>query len=138
MLSGSCACGCVTYEIKGELFGPVNYCHCWRCRKHSGSSFGTTASVRATDFMLATGKDRISFWESSPGVRRYFAACCGSPIYKASDEAPEGLRLRLGTLDVDPGIHVEMHYTVGSKAPWVTIADSLPQEPNGVPFGVKD
>jgi hypothetical protein len=137
MLSGSCACGCVTYEIQSTLFGPVNYCHCWQCRKHSGSSFGTTASVRSADFTVVTGLDRISFWASSPGIRRYFAACCGSPLYKTSVETPDEIRLRMGTLDTDPGVKVEMHYMVGSKAPWVSIEDALPQELNGAPFSSK-
>jgi hypothetical protein len=137
MLSGSCACGCVTYEVSSTLFGPVNYCHCWQCRKHSGSSFGTTASVRSADFTVVKGQDRISFWESSPGIRRHFASCCGSPLYKSNIETPEELRLRMGTLDTDPGVDIELHYMVGSRAPWVSIQDDLPQELNGAPFGSK-
>jgi hypothetical protein len=43
MLKGSCACGRIRYEIRGELVGPITDCHCWRCRKHSGSSFGSKA-----------------------------------------------------------------------------------------------
>ncbi len=138
MFSGSCACGHVTYEVRGDLFGPINHCHCWRCRKQSGGSFGTSASVQASKFVFLSGQDRMTFWESSPGVRRFFAACCGSPIYKASEDMPEEVRLRLGTLDTDPHVQVDMHYMVGAKVPWITIEDSLVQEQNGVPFGVKD
>ncbi len=138
MLSGSCACGCVTYAIHGKLFGPINHCHCWRCRKQSGASFGTTASIHSTEFELLTGQDRLAFWESSPGFRRYFAACCGSAIYKASDQTPQELRLRLGTLDTDPCVSIELHFMAGSKVPWVIIEDGLAQEHNGGPFGTKD
>jgi hypothetical protein len=138
MLSGSCACGSVTYMIRSELLGPITYCHCWRCRKHSGSSFGTTSGVKATDFVILTGQDQLASWESSPGVRRFFAGCCGSPIYKVSQFEPEELGFRLGTLDTDPGVLVDMHFMVGSKAPWVVIADALPQENNGPPFGARD
>ena len=138
MLRGSCACGRVRYEIQGELLGPVTCCHCWRCRKHSGSSFGTTAGVNASDLSLLAGEELLSSWESSPGVHRFFAGCCGSPIYKRNDAAAAVLGFRLGTLDTDPLKKAELHFMVGSKVPWVEIDDSLPQEPGGVPFGERD
>ena len=138
MLKGSCACGRIRYEIHGELLGPVTYCHCWRCRKHSGSSFGTTAAVSAAAFCVVSGKDLLSSWESSPGVHRFFASCCGSPIYKRHDGAPDILGFRLGTLDSDPSKTAEVHFMVTSKAPWVEIKDDLPQEPGGVPFGERN
>jgi hypothetical protein len=138
MLKGSCACGRIRYEIRGDLIGPVTYCHCWRCRKHSGSSFGTTAGVKAADFVVLSGGDLFSRWESSPGIHRFFAGCCGSPIYKRHEKAPEVLGLRLGTLDSDPSQKAALHFMVGSKAPWVEIRDSLAQNPGGGPFGECD
>lgn len=138
MLTGSCACGQLRYEIRGELLGPVTYCHCWRCRKHSGSSFGTTVGVKASDLVFVAGEERLASWESSAGVHRFFAGCCGSPIYKLNDEIPAVFGFRLGTLDSDPSRKAEMHFMVGSKVPWMEIDDSLPQEPGGVPFGERD
>jgi hypothetical protein len=135
MLEGSCACGRVRYELRGELVGPVGYCHCWQCRKHSGSSFGTTAAVKGSELRVVAGEELLSSWQSSPGIHRFFAGCCGSPIYKRRDDFPALLGLRLGTLDSDPGRTVEEHIFVGSKVPWVEIRDGLPQKPGGVPFG---
>ncbi|HUA32089.1 MAG TPA: GFA family protein [Candidatus Binataceae bacterium] len=127
MLKGSCACGRLRYEIRGQLLGPITYCHCWRCRKHSGSSFGTTAGMRAGEFAVVDGKDLLSTWESSPGFHRYFASCCGSPIYKLNDASPNVLGLRMGTLDTDPGRAAEVHFMSGSKCPWVELKDDLRQ-----------
>jgi hypothetical protein len=138
MLKGSCACGRIQYEIDGELIGPVTYCHCWRCRKHSGSSFGTTAGVKSPDFSLVSGQELLSSWQSSPGVHRFFAGCCGSPIYKRHDGMPEVFGFRLGTLDSDPARKAALHFMVGSKVPWAEIRDTLRQEPGGVPFGERD
>ncbi len=135
MLKGSCACGRVTYEIHGDLIGPITYCHCWRCRKHSGSSFGTTAGIKPSDLRFATGEHLLRSWESSPGIHRFFASCCGSPIFKRDDADPAELGFRLGTLDTDPHVQGETHYLVGSKVPWLEIADDLPQESGGPPFG---
>jgi hypothetical protein len=138
MLKGSCACGQVRYEVWGDLLGPITYCHCWRCRKQSGSSFGTTAGLKTTTLAFVAGEDLMRSWESSPGVRRFFAICCGSPIYKRDDADPEELGFRLGTLDSNPSMKAGMHYSVGSKAPWVEIEDALPQNPGGPPFGLRD
>lgn len=138
MLRGSCACGRITYEIRGDLIGPVTYCHCWRCRKHSGSSFGTTVGIKSADLVVRSGEQLLSRWESSPGVQRFFASCCGSPIYKRQQAMPDLLGFRLGTLDTDPARKAEIHFMVGSQAPWVEIHDSLPQTAGGVPFGERD
>jgi hypothetical protein len=125
----------VRYEIRGDLVGPLGHCHCWQCRKHSGASFGTTAGVKADEFRIVAGAERLSSWESSPGVHRFFAGCCGSPIYKKWDAMPEVYGFRLGTLDTDPGRRVEQHIYVSSKVPWIEIRDGLRQQPGGCPFG---
>ncbi|MGI9325056.1 MAG: GFA family protein [Pseudomonadales bacterium] len=135
-MRGSCACGSITYKIIGNLRGPLTYCHCWRCRKHSGSSFGTTARIDQKALAFETGEELLSYWESSPGVNRYFASCCGSPIYKTDQSTPGELGFRLGTLDEDPGLKVAQHYMTVSKAPWVDIDDGLPQIAGpDAPFG---
>jgi len=135
MLKGSCACGRIRYEVRGELVGPMAHCHCWQCRKHSGASFGTTCAVKAAELRVVAGEPLLSSWESSPGIHRFFAGCCGSPLYKRRDDFPELLGLRLGTLDSDPGRMVGAHIYVSSKVPWLEIRDGLPQEPGGVAFG---
>ena len=40
---------------------------------------------------------------------------------------PDEIGLPLGTLDDDPGVRPSAHVFVGSKAPWFTISDDLPQ-----------
>ena len=133
-LRGSCACGGIRYEVAGELRGPLSHCHCWQCRKHSGASFGTTAAVLTAEFEIVQGADRLAAWESSPGIFRHFATCCGTPIYKSRAALRQVLGLRLGTLDVDPGRRVENHIFVDSKVPWIALDDGLPAEPGGIPF----
>ena len=81
------------------------------------------------------GEELLSFWESSPGFRRHFASCCGSPIYKTEHDSEE-IGFRLGTLDEDPGVVVELHYMVNSAAPWVPLDDALEREAgHDGPFG---
>ncbi len=134
MLHGSCACGRVRYEIDGELVGPMSHCHCWQCRKHSGASFGTTCAVRSDDFRITAGEAELRYWESSPGIRRHFAGCCGTPVFKRLDAIPQVLGLRLGTLDCDPGRRVEDQVFAGSRVPWVELDPRLPADEEGAPF----
>jgi hypothetical protein len=54
---------------------------------------------------------------------------------KRTDAAPAILGFRLGTLDSDPGRKAELHFMLGSRAPWVEIEDSLEQKSGGPAFG---
>ena len=94
--------------------------------------------MQASEFLAVEGKDLLSSWDSSPGFHRYFASCCGSPIYKLNDAKPDVIGLRMGTLDTDPGRLAEVHFMSGSKCPWVEIKDDLRQDPDGPPFGQRD
>jgi hypothetical protein len=126
MLQGSCLCGGVRYEISGRL-GPGVHCHCGQCRKASGSSFATNASVSSGEFRFVSGESLVGEFESSPGQFRRFCTRCGSPLVKRNTANPDELRLRLGTLDTDPELRMDAHILVRFKAPWTEIRDDLPQ-----------
>jgi hypothetical protein len=93
----------------------------------SGSAFASGATIPAATFRFVTGEPLLKEWESSPGYHRVFCGRCGSPILKRKAKDPDNLRLRVGTLDSDPGVKISKHNHVSSKAPWVEIKDGLPQ-----------
>jgi len=126
MLTGSCLCGRVTYEVDGKL-GPITYCHCDICQKAQGGAFVMAAPARRKYFRLVTGADAITEYESSPGKYRGFCTSCGSPLWSRRTAEPETLRLRLGAVNGDPGRRPAAHIWVNDKAPWFTITDDLPQ-----------
>jgi hypothetical protein len=128
MVTGRCLCGGIRYELTGPL-GPVALCHCSMCRRASGSAFAANASVAEGDFHLLAGADLLQVFESSPGKFRHFCRVCGSPLYARDPTMPGHVRIRLGTLDADPGARPAFHYAVESKAPWFEITDALPQLP---------
>jgi len=68
MISGSCLCGKVRYEISGQV-GDIVHCHCQTCRKAHGSAFSSVAAVDDNAFTLI-GRDSLSCFESSPGKKR--------------------------------------------------------------------
>lgn len=130
MLTGSCLCGRVRYEIDGKI-GPVGHCHCATCRKAQGGAFVTNAPVRRKYFRLVSGEDSVAKFESSPGKSRCFCRNCGSPLWSKRQSEPDIVRIRLGLLDTDPERRPLAHIWVSEKAPWFDITDDLAQAPRG-------
>jgi hypothetical protein len=126
MLNGSCLCGTVKYEVQGEI-GPIVLCHCSRCRKANGSAFAAVAPVKTEDLRILSGQENIKTFESSPGVGRFFCRACGSPLFSKRANAPELLRLRIGTLDTQLPTKPSAHIFAASKAEWFEICDDTPQ-----------
>lgn len=126
MYTGGCLCGAIRFEILGPIRNVI-HCHCSMCRKAQGGAFATNGIVRATDFRLLSGAENLNGYEATPGEVRHFCRICGSPVMSRSDERPDQIRLRLGSIESDieerPGAHV----FVSSKANWDVICDSLPQ-----------
>jgi hypothetical protein len=124
MLMGRCLCGSVQVQIDAAL-GPIVYCHCSMCRRASGSAFATNASVPADAFRIQAGAELVTEYRSSPQGVRAFCSRCGSPIYGRDLASPDHRRVRLGSLDDEPGCRSVAHIWVGSKSTWFEITDGL-------------
>ena len=131
MHQGSCLCGVVRYEIRGEL-GPAFYCHCSRCRKASGTAFASNAVVEAEAFVLLAGEDALRTYVASTGLSRQFCGQCGSPILSSRPGLPL-VRVRLGTLDSPLEHGPQAHIYTASKAGWFEILDDRVQYPERPP-----
>jgi len=120
---GSCLCGGVRFEITAP-FRRANYCHCSRCRKHSGSSAMPQGRVPREGFRLLSGEELVEVFRPEGGMVKAFCRVCGSSLFGGTwPEGPE-VSVRLGTLDDDPGIRPQYRSFVDSKAPW----DELPDD----------
>jgi hypothetical protein len=131
-VKGSCLCGGVAFEIDGKI-GPVGQCHCSKCRKVSGTDGNAVFYTAFASFRWMHGEELIKCFPvpGSHGWASRFCGTCGSPVPHANREnkfyfVPAGL------LDDDPGFRgYAAHIFVGSKAPWVCIADGAPQYEEG-------
>lgn len=126
MLTGSCLCGDVRYEI-GAAVEDLGSCHCRMCRKAHGAAFATFAQVPKRALRFTRGDDGIARYASSEAVERTFCRRCGSNLTFAHRAAPDSIWVAAGTLDDDPGVRPSHHLFVGSKAPWYEITDALPR-----------
>jgi hypothetical protein len=131
MIRGSCYCGTVKYEIRGQLLMFAN-CHCPDCRKFTGSAFNSVLATEAQGFAVTCGEDHLVPYESSPGRRRSFCKTCGCHLFSRVDHRPGMVFVRAGSLDDDPLIKPQAHFWVSVKAPWHEICDSLPQHQQGL------
>lgn len=130
MIRGSCLCGAVKFEI--DKVRALTYCHCSNCRKLSGAAFGAYAHVDADKFRFVQGEDMLDEYESAPGSFRKRCKTCGC---NAPGKAPylKTVSIPAGLLDDDPGVRPLLHVFTGSRAPWWTIADDLPQHEKWMP-----
>ena len=126
MLRGSCLCQGAAFEIDGGVIDLL-YCHCTMCRKAHGSAFRARGKVKASEFRWTRGEALVRWFDSSAGSHRGFCSVCGSNLVSRFDAKPKVVGLALGVLDDDPINRPICHVFVGSKAPWHTITDDLPQ-----------
>ena len=124
-MKGSCLCGKINYEITSEILG-INYCHCRKCQKASGTAFATSAAVSANEFKIVSGQEYLNSFQSSEDKSRFFCRHCGSPIY-SSRKNSSTLYIRLGTLNDDPIKRPEVHIFTNEKPCWHDITDNIPQ-----------
>ncbi|CAN7186517.1 GFA family protein [Variovorax paradoxus] len=123
-LAGRCLCGAVRYTV-ADAFAYALNCHCADCRRATGSAFKPFAGIERHKLAIAQGQDELLVFgkEDAGDVH---CRHCGSLLYSV---VRDGLfvHVTLGTLADDPSIRPRAHIFVGSKAPWFTITDDLPQ-----------
>jgi hypothetical protein len=124
-LRGSCLCGGIHFEISGP-YSPIGKCHCSKCRKVSGTGSNAVFHTAAGSLHWKAGEDLVRKFQFQDGWGSTFCGTCGSPLPHLSSNnkiyfVPAGL------LDDDPGVNVELHIYVGSKASWDEISSDARQ-----------
>ena len=129
MLTGSCLCGAVAYEVDAPL-GVIVHCHCRTCRKTHGAAFSSLASVPRETFRWVKGEERLGAIESSPGKFRRFCATCGSHLF-AERIGQATVMLRLGCLDTPVTMKGTTHIWRSDGASWYDPKDVVRELPEG-------
>jgi hypothetical protein len=124
MLAGRCYCGAVHYAVADEFAYAAN-CHCSNCRRTTGSAFKPFAGIERGKLVIRAGADNLLIFGDETGNNTH-CRLCGSLLYSVVRDGAF-VHVAMGTLVDDPGIRPSRHIFVGSKAPWFTITDDLPQ-----------
>jgi hypothetical protein len=124
ILAGECYCRAVRYTV-ADAFAYAGNCHCSNCRRTTGSAFKPFAGIIRDKFSVVKGDDNLMIFGDERG---HDAHCrrCGSLLYSVVRDGAF-VHVAMGTLVDDPSIRPTKHIFVGSKAPWFTITDDLPQ-----------
>ncbi|WKB51804.1 GFA family protein [Eleftheria terrae] len=124
MLNGACSCGAVRFEAGGVPFH-ATCCHCTQCRGSTGAPFVAWFSVNRADFRFTHGSP-TRFRSSARGTRS-FCPQCGTQLTFESDDYPDEVDVTTSSLDDPAQVPPQDHTYVGSRLPWVVLADGLPQ-----------
>ena len=123
-IHGGCQCEAIRFELTARpLF--THACHCYDCRRRSGSAFGLTTFVLSEHFRITAGDPQSH--AASSRTTMYTCSNCRTHIYSSSSAFPTTLTVRGGTFDdarvVEPGAHI----WVKRKHPWIILPDDIPQ-----------
>jgi hypothetical protein len=129
-LVGKCLCGAVHYAVKDEFVYALN-CHCSNCRRTTGSAFKPFAGIECGKLVVTQGEKSTLIVGDDNGCDVH-CKVCGSLLYSVV-RGGAFVHVAMGTLVDDPAIRPSAHIFVGSKAPWFTITDDLPQFDGHVP-----
>ncbi len=124
MLVGSCGCGIVRYEVEDAFLYAAN-CHCSACRRTTGSAFKPFAGIERQRLHVIEGQSHLTL-RGEPAGHDAFCGSCGALLYSVVRDGAV-VHVAMGTLIGDPTIRPSAHIFVGSKAPWFSITDDLPQ-----------
>ncbi|WP_432759505.1 GNAT family N-acetyltransferase [Defluviimonas salinarum] len=121
--SGHCLCGAVRFSFEGAPNWQA-HCHCESCRRATASPFTSFLGVSHSGFRW-TGTPPAER-ESSPGVRRFFCATCGTPMAYQSPTRRQEIDLYAATLDDPSSSAPTRHVHWNERLPWVKLCDGLP------------
>lgn len=129
-IKGSCLCGGVKFEID-RAEGPMEICHCNRCRKVSGSASLVAVSVRQEDYRFLSGEELIRTYEAPvlnapPPYVSMFCSRCGSQV-PPSRPTENPFEICAGLFDGDLGARPDKHIFVELVPDWDEITDELPK-----------
>ena len=123
-LTGTCFCRAVHYAVADE-FRYAMICHCSSCRRTTGSAFKPFAGIEREKLAVAHGADKLLIYGDDKANDTHCRQC-GSLLFSVVRDGAF-VHVTMGTLVDAPSIRPSRHIFVGSKAPWFTITDDLPQ-----------
>lgn len=125
-VEGGCHCGHCRYRIELERLDDVAVCHCSICRRSTGGTHVTWATVPKAAFSWQAGEARR--YAPNATSTRWFCPRCGAQLALWTELAPESMDITVATLDRADDHPPDRHIFVADRLAWVHLDDGLPQE----------
>ncbi|KAJ5476102.1 Glutathione-dependent formaldehyde-activating enzyme/centromere protein V [Penicillium sp. IBT 31633x] len=126
MIVGSCLCGNVQYELRGD---PINtaMCFCNNCRKSTGSIGMANSWYKKDAVTITKGAGALRTYEdhatdSGATVERSFCTGCGSPVIAENKiKFPGAVIVTYGTMELEQEENWKpsLEYFCKRKADWL-------------------
>jgi len=119
---GSCFCGAVEIEVKGEP-AAAGYCHCSSCRRWSAGPINAFTLWPPSSVAVTRGADQIDTYNKTPHSGRKWCKGCGGHLF-TEHPAWNLIDVYAATIPdypFKPGVHVNYQETV------LRIRDGLPK-----------
>jgi len=125
-LSGSCLCGSVAYELRGDA-RRFFHCHCERCRKASGAAHASNVILKLQEITWTAGENLTRRYKVPEAERFETVFCneCGSPMPRVSPDGKFAV-VPAGSLDHEPDVKPQARIFADSRAGWSCDGSELP------------
>ena len=126
VLSGSCLCGTVTYEIRNE-FDHFQLCHCTQCQKSTGSAHASNLFTSPEFITWHTGQTSIVRYDvEGRRISNVFCRHCGGRVPWLSLSG-DVLAVPAGSLNGVPSISAKANIFWPERAQWYEDALDAPR-----------
>ncbi len=102
-VEGGCYCGEIRYRAEGDPIFKAE-CYCRECQYITGGGYLTAMAMPAEGFAFTKGEPKgFARPDLEAPVTRHFCDNCGTHLLTTSPRFPQGVIIKVGTLD-DPSV----------------------------------
>ncbi|KAH7384665.1 Mss4-like protein [Pyrenochaeta sp. MPI-SDFR-AT-0127] len=129
---GGCMCGNVRYEVAGDSQASI-LCHCYDCRKISGSTYSSNSIFSDEGFKVTKGtpKQHKKTADGGNEIISQFCGDCGSTMWREGTTFPGKKIIKAGTLDdtsILDNYKVNVELFTANRPKWVGTQDGADQK----------
>ncbi|MBK8336395.1 MAG: GFA family protein [Sterolibacteriaceae bacterium] len=121
MLRGACHCGTCRYALDADTLDDVANCHCTICRRTTGATLVTWATLPRAKFRWTAGTP-ARYRSSAPSLR-YFCANCGAQLAFEHADWPGTIDITTATLEHPERFPPTRHIWMTTHLPWMPLGD---------------
>jgi hypothetical protein len=133
MITGSCLCGQLSYELDETSAVGGMHCHCTDCRKATGSGKASIINFPKSAVKLSGSyKTYETIGTGGLHIQRGFCPDCGSQLMTLVGEMPDNIFIKAGTMDDSSWAQFDISIWGDSAQDWSPADQRLPVLPKNM------